>query len=170
MVCTLQPNLDQLEWHDDERLCRASRSTSKDGQALVHLRHAEEIPVDLAPLIIGSELGCTFGRFHEDGRRDTAIQAGEAVHQYQSTGVQPDSAISHTHPSFLIIFWKQSTMLVYRSTPGISTLDWICLREHVNPCMSQLKSWCSYTRVLTTSSGYMTKISLTPATAPAANW
>ena len=33
-----------------------------------------------------------------------------------------------------------------------------------------LGSCVSYTRVLTTSSGYMTRISLTPATAPAANW
>ena len=73
-MLTLQPNLDQLERHDDESLSSTSRSASQDGEALGHLGDTEQVPVDLAPLVVGSELGGTLGSLHEDGSRDTAVE------------------------------------------------------------------------------------------------
>ena len=73
-MLTLQPNLDQLERHDDESLSSTSRSASQDGEALGHLGDTEQVPVDLAPLVVGSELGGSLGSLHEDGSRDTAVE------------------------------------------------------------------------------------------------
>jgi hypothetical protein len=73
-MLTLQPDLDQLERHNDESLGSTSRCTSKDRERLVHLGDTEHVPVDLAPLIVGSELGGTLGSLHEDGSRDTAVE------------------------------------------------------------------------------------------------
>lgn len=75
-MLTLQPNLDELEGHNDEGLGSTSRCTSEDGERLVHLGDTEHVPVDLAPLVVGSELGGTLGSLHEDGSRDTAVKTG----------------------------------------------------------------------------------------------
>jgi hypothetical protein len=73
-MLTLQPNLDQLERHNDESLGSTSRCASKDGERLVHLGDTEHVPVDLAPLVVGSELRGTLGSLHEDGSRDAAVE------------------------------------------------------------------------------------------------
>ena len=73
-MLTLQPNLDQLERHNDESLGGTSRCTSQDRKTLGHLGDTEQVPVDLAPLVIGSELGSTLGSLHENGSRDTAVE------------------------------------------------------------------------------------------------
>lgn len=73
-MLTLQPDLDQLEWHNDESLGSTSRCTSKDGERLVHLGDTEQVPVDLAPLVVGGELGGTLGSFHANGSGNTAVE------------------------------------------------------------------------------------------------
>ena len=73
-MLTLQPNLDQLERHNDESLGGTSRCAGQDGESLGHLGDTEQVPVDLAPFIVGSELGRTLGSLHEDGSRDTAVE------------------------------------------------------------------------------------------------
>ena len=73
-MLTLQPNLDQLERHNDKCLGSTSRCTSEDRESLGHLGDTEKVPVDLAPLIVGGELGSTLGSLHEDGSRDTAVE------------------------------------------------------------------------------------------------
>lgn len=73
----LETNLDELEGNDDERLSGTSGSTSQDGERLVHLVHAKHLTVDLAPFIVGSELGSTLGSLHEDGGGDTTVKSGE---------------------------------------------------------------------------------------------
>ena len=75
---TLQPNLHQLKRYHDKSFCRTCRRPSKDGQALRHLGHSEEIAVDLPPFVVGGKLGGTLGSFHEDGGNDTTVQAGES--------------------------------------------------------------------------------------------
>jgi len=79
-MLTLQPNLDQLERHNDESLGGTSRCTSQDRKTLGHLGDTEQVPVDLAPLIVGSELGGTLGSLHEDGSRDTAVETRSTAH------------------------------------------------------------------------------------------
>ena len=67
VVLTLQSNLDQLEGHNDESLGGTSGCAGQDGERLVHLGDAEHVPVELAPLVVGSELGGALGSLHEDG-------------------------------------------------------------------------------------------------------
>ena len=73
-MLTLQPDLDQLERHNDESLSGTSRSASQDREALGHLGDTEQVPVDLAPFVVGSELGGTLGSLHKNGSRDTAVE------------------------------------------------------------------------------------------------
>lgn len=75
----LHANLDELEGNNDEGLGGTGGGTSQDGKRLVHLGRVEDVAPDLAPLIVGGELGGTLRGFHEDGRRDTAVEAREAV-------------------------------------------------------------------------------------------
>lgn len=72
---TLQTDLDQLEGHYHERLCGSSRSAGEDRERLVHLGDTKEIPVDLAPLIVGGEFGSTLGGLHEDGSADSTVES-----------------------------------------------------------------------------------------------
>ena len=73
----LEADLDELEGDDDESLSGTGRSTGKDGQRLVHLGLSEEVPVELAPLVVGGELGGTLGRLHQDGGRDATVESRE---------------------------------------------------------------------------------------------
>ncbi|KAI6753196.1 hypothetical protein HG531_005365 [Fusarium graminearum] len=73
----LQTNLDELEGDDDERLGGTSSGTGEDGERLVHLVHTKHLSVDLAPFIVGGELGSSLGSFHENGGRDTTVETGE---------------------------------------------------------------------------------------------
>jgi len=75
----LQTNLDQLEGNDDERLGSTSRGAGQDGKRLVHGLLAEQVLVKVAPFFIGSKLGRTLGRLHENRSSNTAVQAREAV-------------------------------------------------------------------------------------------
>lgn len=61
LVClrlVLEPDLDQLEWDDDEGFGGSCSSTRQDRQGLIHLRLAEDIAVECAPRVIGCEFGC----------------------------------------------------------------------------------------------------------------
>jgi hypothetical protein len=71
----LQTNLDQLEGNDDERLGGTSGSAGEDGETLGHLGDAEEITVELAPLVVCGKLGCS-----ESGQLEfTQLRAGVAT-------------------------------------------------------------------------------------------
>ncbi len=74
----LETDLDELKGDDDEGLGGTSGGAGQDGERLVHLADAKHLAVDLAPFVVGGKLGGTLGRLHQDGGRDTAIQAGEA--------------------------------------------------------------------------------------------
>ena len=109
-MLTLQPNLDQLERHNDESLSGTSRCTSQDRESLGHLGDTEQVPVDLAPLVVGGELGGTLGSLHEDGSRDTAVET-------RSTALMSISSptllyLEYPYPSFFTIFLMQSSMPV----------------------------------------------------------
>lgn len=75
----LQPDLDQLEGHDDEGLGGAGAGSREDGEALGLLCLAEGVAVELTPAVVGGELDGTLGGFHEDGRRDAAVEPVEAL-------------------------------------------------------------------------------------------
>lgn len=60
----LQADLDELEGDDDEGFSGTGSSTSKNGERLVHLVYAEHLTVNLAPFVVGGELGGTLGGFH----------------------------------------------------------------------------------------------------------
>ena len=79
-MLTLQPNLDQLKGHNDKGLGGSSGRAGQNGERLGHLGDAEQVPVDLAPLIVGSELGGSLGSLHEDGSRDTAVETRSTAH------------------------------------------------------------------------------------------
>ena len=79
-MLTLQPNLDELERHNDESLSGTSRCTSQDRESLGHLGDTEQVPVDLAPFVVGSELGGTLGSLHKNGSRDTAVETRSTAH------------------------------------------------------------------------------------------
>lgn len=74
----LEADLDELEGDDDEGLGGAGGGAGEDGEGLGHLGLAEELTVELAPLVVGGELGGALGGLHEDGGGDAAVEAGEA--------------------------------------------------------------------------------------------
>lgn len=73
----LESDLDELEGDDDEGLGGTGGGASENGDGLGHLGEAEEVAVDLAPLIVGGELGRTLGSLHEDGRGDATVETRE---------------------------------------------------------------------------------------------
>ena len=73
----LQANLDELEGNDDEGFGGTGSSTGKNGERLVHLAYAKHLAVNLAPFVVGGELGGTLGGFHQDRRGDAAVETGE---------------------------------------------------------------------------------------------
>lgn len=75
----LETNLDKLEGDDNEGLGGTSGSTGEDGETLVHLADAESVTVELAPFVIGSELGGSLGSLHENGSRDTTVESRETM-------------------------------------------------------------------------------------------
>lgn len=77
-MLTLQPDLDKLEGNNDKGLGGTSSCACENGERLSHLGDTEQVPVVLAPLIVGSELGGTLGSLHEDGGRDTAVETRSA--------------------------------------------------------------------------------------------
>ena len=109
-ILTLQPNLDELEWHNDESLSGTSSGAGKDREPLGHLGDAKKVPVDLAPLVVGSELGSTLGSFHEDGSRDTAVETRSTAPMSIVYPLSKDR--DHPYPSFFTIFLMQSNMPV----------------------------------------------------------
>lgn len=77
-LAVLQADLDQLEGHHDEGLCRAGGRARQDRERLRLLLHAEELAVEGAPAVVGGELGRALGGLHEDGGADAAVEAGES--------------------------------------------------------------------------------------------
>lgn len=75
----LQTDLDQLEGHHDEGLCGSGRRARQDRERLRLLLHAEELPVEGAPAVVGGEFGRALGGLHEDGGADAAVETGESV-------------------------------------------------------------------------------------------
>lgn len=69
----------QLKGNDHKGFSGTGRGTSKDGQALVHLLDTEGLTVELAPGVIGGELGSTLGCLHENGSRDTSVESRSTV-------------------------------------------------------------------------------------------
>ena len=74
----LHADLDELEGDDDNGLGGTGGGAREDREGLVHLGLVEDAAVDLAPLIVGGELGSTLGGLHQDGGRDSSVQAGES--------------------------------------------------------------------------------------------
>lgn len=74
----LEANLDELEGDDDKGLGGTGRGTGEDGEGLVHLADTKHLAVDLAPFVVGGELGRTLGSLHENRGRDTAVETGES--------------------------------------------------------------------------------------------
>lgn len=107
---TLQPDLDELEWHNDESLSGTSRGTGENREALGHLGHTEEVPVDLAPLVVGGELGRTLRSLHHDGSRDTAVETRSTARAKVNSNVQWLVYWEYPYPSFFTIFLIQSSM------------------------------------------------------------
>lgn len=81
----LETDLDELKGDDDEGLGGTGGGTGQDGETLGHLLSAEEVAVELAPLVVGGELGGTLGGFHQDGGSDAAVEAGGTVEEKVST-------------------------------------------------------------------------------------
>lgn len=75
----LQADLDELEGHHHEGLGGSGRGAREDGELLVHRGDAKQVSVDLAPFVVGGELGGSLGSLHEDGRRDAAVESREAI-------------------------------------------------------------------------------------------
>jgi hypothetical protein len=71
----LQPDLDQLERHNDKTLRRARSRTREDREWLICFLHAEQVAVEDAPGVVGGELGGTLGCFHHDRGADAAVEA-----------------------------------------------------------------------------------------------
>jgi hypothetical protein len=79
MLLTLQPDLNQLEWRNHKSLGSTSRRTSQNRERLVRLGNTEHIPVDFAPLVVGSELSSTLRSLYEDRSRDIAVKTRNTV-------------------------------------------------------------------------------------------
>ena len=53
----LQSDLDELEGDDDKGLGCSGRSTSENGERLVHLLFAEQVAVEATPRVVCREFG-----------------------------------------------------------------------------------------------------------------
>lgn len=93
----LEPNLDKLKGHDDERLGSAGGGTGQNGQRLVHLVHAKHVAVEFAPFVIGSEFGGTLGRLHENRSRNASIEARKAARVFVKPckNQKPQKVLAH---------------------------------------------------------------------------
>lgn len=77
----LETDLDELEGDDDEGLGGTGGGTGEDGKTLGHLLLTKEVAVELAPLVVGGELGGTLGSLHQDGGSDAAVKAGGTMEE-----------------------------------------------------------------------------------------